>query len=124
MTREFLQWLAGAVVLLGLAALAVLHPLDLEGYETLPWIDLIARVLNLLLLAALLCLIRVLLGPTAADRIIAIDILGILVVGLCALLSLATGRSWYLDIGIVWALQSFIGSLALARRLEGRSFDD
>lgn len=124
MSGGWLRWFAGVVAVLGLAGLAVMYPLHLEGYESLPWMHLVARALNLLLLAALLCLIRVLLGPTAADRIIAIDILGILVVGLCALLSLATGRSWYLDIGIVWALQSFIGSLALARRLEGRSFDD
>ncbi|MCK4807064.1 MAG: cation:proton antiporter [Candidatus Aegiribacteria sp.] len=69
-------------------------------------------------------LFRVLKGPTAADRIVAIDIFGILIVGLCAVLSIATGRSWYIDIGIAWGLQSFIGTLALAKYLEGRSFDD
>ena len=59
-----------------------------------------------------------------ADRIVAVDILGILIVGICGVLALTTGRSWYLDIGIVWALQSFIGSLALAKFLEGRRYDD
>jgi multicomponent Na+:H+ antiporter subunit F len=69
-------------------------------------------------------LYRILKGPTAADRAVAIDTLGILIVGFCAILSLSTGRSWYLDIAIAWALQSFIGVLALAKFLEGRSFDE
>jgi len=34
------------------------------------------------------------------------------------------GRDVYIDIGIAWGLQSFIGTLALAKYLEGRSFDD
>jgi multicomponent Na+:H+ antiporter subunit F len=71
-----------------------------------------------------MCLYRVWRGPTSADRILAIDILGILIVGLCAILTISTGRSWYLDIGIAWALQSFISTLALSKHLEGRSFDD
>jgi multicomponent Na+:H+ antiporter subunit F len=82
------------------------------------------RCFYVILLCAFLCLYRVLCGPTAADRLVSIDILGILIVGFCAILSLTTGRSWYLDIGIAWALQSFIGVLALTKYLEGRSFDD
>ena len=63
-------------------------------------------------------------GPTAADRAVAIDTMGILVVGFCAILSIPTGRDWYIDIAIAWALQSFIGALALAKYLEGRGFDE
>jgi multicomponent Na+:H+ antiporter subunit F len=66
----------------------------------------------------------VLRGPTPADRIVAIDILGILIVGFCAILGIPTGRDWYIDIGIAWALQSFISVLALAKYLEGRNFGD
>ncbi|MFC1699535.1 monovalent cation/H+ antiporter complex subunit F [Candidatus Omnitrophota bacterium] len=47
-----------------------------------------------------------------------------MIVGLCAMLTIATQRSWYIDIGIAWALQSFISTLALSKYLEGRSFDD
>jgi multicomponent Na+:H+ antiporter subunit F len=122
--KPIVSWLVGTVVLLGLVAAALYHPLTLEGYRDLPLSDLLFRAMTLLILASLLCLIRVGFGPTAADRIVAIDILGILIVGLCAVLTVATGQSWYLDIGIVWALQSFIGSLALAKRLEGRAYDD
>ena len=70
------------------------------------------------------CLFRLMLGPTPADRAVAVDTLGILIVGFCAILSIATGRGWYIDIAIAWALQSFIGALALAKYLEGRGFDE
>jgi multicomponent Na+:H+ antiporter subunit F len=71
-----------------------------------------------------LCLFRLLRGPTAADRIVAIDIFGVLIVGFCAIAAVATGTSWYIDIGIAWALQSFVGTLALSKYLEGRGFDE
>lgn len=72
----------------------------------------------------MLCLWRILRGPTAPDRAVAIDMLGILIVGFCAILSLPTGRDWYINIGIAWALQSFIGIMALAKHLEGKDFDE
>lgn len=71
-----------------------------------------------------LCLIRLMRGPTPADRAVSIDTMGILIVGFCAILSIPTGRNWYIDIAIAWALQSFIGALALAKYLEGRGFDE
>ena len=77
-----------------------------------------------LFFCALFCLWRILKGPTSADRAVAIDILGILVLGFCAILGIPTGRDWYIDIGIAWALQSFISTLALAKYLEGRNFDE
>jgi multicomponent Na+:H+ antiporter subunit F len=84
----------------------------------------LSRAFLWLLTCAILCLFRVVRGPTAPDRSVAIDMLGILIVGFCAVLSLATGRDWYVDIGIAWALQSFIGVMALAKYLEGRDFDE
>jgi len=47
-----------------------------------------------------------------------------LIVGFCVIMNVVTGRSWYIDIGIAWALQSFIASLALAKYLEGKSLDE
>ncbi|PIU41740.1 MAG: cation:proton antiporter [Candidatus Omnitrophica bacterium CG07_land_8_20_14_0_80_42_15] len=71
-----------------------------------------------------MCIYRIGKGPTGADRIVALDILGIMIVGLCAILTISTGRSWYIDIGIAWVLQSFISTLALAKYLEGKGFDE
>ena len=50
--------------------------------------------------------------------------LGILIVGFCGLMAVATGRAFYLDVALAWALLSFIGTIALAKFLEGRHFDD
>ncbi len=71
-----------------------------------------------------LCLIRVILGPTIADRMVAIDIFGILVVGICAIFTIKTGRGFIIDIGIAWMILSFIGTLALAKYLTGAKLDE
>jgi multicomponent Na+:H+ antiporter subunit F len=77
-----------------------------------------------LCLASSLCLWRAWLGPTAADRAVAVDLLGILMVGFCAVLTVQTGRDLYMVVGLAWSLVAFVGSLALAKHLEGRRFDD
>ena len=119
-----LRWLIGAILLVAIVFLIVWRPLRMAFVPAGEYMGFATRAIYILVLAALLVLFRVMRGPTAADRVVAIDILGILIVGLCAVLTVATGRSWYIDIGIAWALQSFISALALSKYLEGRSFDD
>ncbi|MCK4329703.1 cation:proton antiporter [candidate division WOR-3 bacterium] len=70
-----------------------------------------------------LCLIRIALGPTLADRMVAIDILGVLVVGVCALLAVKLEREFLIDISLAWVFLSFIGTIALAKYLEKKRFD-
>lgn len=77
-----------------------------------------------LLLCCYLCLYRVARGPSAPDRAVAIDILGTVVVGFCCLMALSTGQEFMMNIAIAWALVSFIGSIALAKYLEGRALDE
>jgi multicomponent Na+:H+ antiporter subunit F len=78
----------------------------------------------MLLLSAFLCLFRIGRGPTAPDRTVAIDTLGTLVIGFCCMMCLITGADLFMNIAIAWALISFIGTIALAKHLEGRHFDD
>lgn len=108
------RWLLGLAVLAGLIIFVFAY---LK-------VSAMAKLSLYLLLCFLLSLYRIFRGPTAADRSVATDILGILVVGFCAILAVYTNRDWYMDIAIAWALQSFIGTLALAKFLEGRHFDD
>lgn len=77
-----------------------------------------------LALGTFLCLYRALAGPTPADRTVSVDILGILMVGFCAMLSVATGKDLYMIVGLAWSHLAFVGSLALAKFLEGKNFDD
>ena len=77
-----------------------------------------------LIIASFMCLYRVMMGPTPPDRMVAIDILGIIVVGMCALFAAYKNRGFYLYIAISWSILSFVGTLALVKFLEGRGFDE
>ena len=118
------RWVIGSGVLLAVIGVIIVQPLPFLFFSGLPYRSFVGRALYILLLAAGMCLYRISRGPTAADRIVAVDILGILLIGFCALLTISTGRSWYIDIGIAWALQSFIGTLALAKYLEGKGLEE
>ena len=80
--------------------------------------------LLLLIIGTFLCLYRVAMGPTPPDRAVAIDTIGVMVVGICGIFGIITGQDFYLNIAIAWALLAFIGTLALAKYLEGRGFDE
>jgi len=71
-----------------------------------------------------LCLFRIIIGPTIPDRMVGIDIFGILVVGICAIISIQTDKSFILDIGIAWIILSFIGTLTLAKYLSGKKLNE
>jgi multicomponent Na+:H+ antiporter subunit F len=111
---KFLRWLLGFILLAGLI-IFIFTCLKIEPQ---------AKLMLYLLISFLLSLFRVLKGPTPADRAIATDILGILVIGFCGILAVYTAKDWYMDIAIAWALQSFIGTLALAKFIEGKAFDE
>jgi multicomponent Na+:H+ antiporter subunit F len=108
-----LRWFLGLVGIIIGAIIVIRSPMPLFHKYFTP-----------ILFCAFMALYRIMRGPTAADRSVAVDILGILVIAVCGLLAVFTHKSWYMDIAIAWALQSFIGVLALAKYLEGRDFDD
>lgn len=108
------RWLAGAIVIGALAYL------DFFVFQA----PLLIKLINVSLFSALFVLFRVVRGPSPADRIIAVDILGILIMGVLALLGLHHDQGFFLDIALIWALLSFVASLAFAKILEGRRLDD
>src|SRR4030042_3895134 len=113
------RWFLGLVAIVAIFLALIFYPIP----SLLEWQWHFLRISFLaLFFSGALCLWRILRGPTPADRAVAIDILGILVLGFCAILGIPTGRDWYIDIGIAWALQSFISTLALSKYLEGRNF--
>ncbi len=77
-----------------------------------------------LLVCCGLCLYRVARGPSAPDRMVAIDILGTLLVGFAAIFTAVTGKEYLLNLAIVWALVSFVGTVALAKYLVGRELNE
>ena len=79
--------------------------------ETVAWILMGAAVV--------VGAVRLALGPTTPDRVVAADTLA--VVTTAALVWLADGldSAFYLDIALVYAALAFVGVVAIARALEG-----
>lgn len=77
------------------------------------WVVLPAFALSLLLTS-----VRVARGPSLPDRIVALDLLGTLAIGVVAVLSIAYGKSVYLDVALVVALLSFLATVAFSVYLE------
>lgn len=68
----------------------------------------------------LLTFLRLLKGPSIADRVVAIDLLSIFVMGIIIVYAFLTDLSIYLNAAFVMALVAFIGTVAFARYLEKR----
>jgi len=65
-----------------------------------------------------LCLFRMIKGPTAADRAMALDTITTVTTALLVVLGFVFKRYIYLDVSLVYAVLMFIGSIAIARFLE------
>jgi multicomponent Na+:H+ antiporter subunit F len=75
----------------------------------------------MLLLSLSLGLYRVWRGPRTADRVIALDVIAYLVIGMCALRTLWTRQDDLLRPAMLLALLAFLGTVAFARYLEKRA---
>lgn len=124
MKAKRIRWFIGVVAIALMLVSIFVMSIPILFYHRLYYVPFFTRCFLILLACSVLCLYRVFRGPTAADRIVTIDILGILIVGFCAVIGIPTGRTWYIDIGIAWTLQSFISTLALAKYLEGKDLDE
>jgi multicomponent Na+:H+ antiporter subunit F len=74
----------------------------------------------MLALSVVLAFIRLLRGPSLPDRVVAFDLMTSVAVGITVVYSMATQEMVFLDVAIVLALISFLGSVAFARYLEHR----
>jgi len=81
--------------------------------------DVISEITLLTLgVALLVAFIRLVKGPTLPDRIVAMDLFGVLVVGLIVVLAGWSGVRATLDAAIVIALIGFLGTIAYATYVE------
>ena len=77
-------------------------------------------VVALTMLAAAACVtfIRLLKGPTLPDRVVAIDLIGVVMVCILVVMAAATRQQAFLDVAMVVALISFVGTVAYSRYIE------
>ena len=81
--------------------------------------------LAILMLALVMTAIRVIIGPTLADRVLALDQLVAIAIGFIAVIAVKTGFELYVDIALALALVGFLATAAFARYiyLRGRAED-
>ena len=111
---KIFRWFIGLIFV---AAFAYYNFFIFEGV-------LFIKMINVGLFCSLFVLFRVIFGPSAADRIIAVEILGILIIGMLAIMGLYYNQGFFMDIALIWALLSFVASLAFSKILEGRQLDE
>ncbi|MEW8026428.1 MAG: monovalent cation/H+ antiporter complex subunit F [Candidatus Thiodiazotropha sp.] len=69
--------------------------------------------------AVLLSLLRLLLGPTAPDRVVAADTLAVITTSGLVVLAALLGSALYLDVALIYGTLAFVGVVAIARAIEG-----
>jgi multicomponent Na+:H+ antiporter subunit F len=82
-------------------------------------IDVWYIVVGVLIVLVILSFIRLILGPTAADRTIAVDTVNTLTIAAMILLGVIYQEIIFIDVAIVYALLSFVSTLYIAKYLGG-----
>jgi multicomponent Na+:H+ antiporter subunit F len=77
-------------------------------------------ILPMLALAVVMVFVRLVRGPSLPDRVVAIDLMNTLGIGIIASYAIATGQAAFLDVAIAMALISFLGTVAFAYYIERR----
>ncbi|WP_048152910.1 monovalent cation/H+ antiporter complex subunit F [Methanolacinia paynteri] len=77
---------------------------------------IVAGILCLLIIIAMVRLVK---GPTAPDRVVAFDVINTLTVGLFIVIGVGYEELFFVEVAIVYALLSFVGTLFIAKYIGG-----
>lgn len=72
----------------------------------------------MVMIAIALAFYRIAMGPSLADRVVALDMMTVSIVAFCGLFAISSGFEAFLDVAIVVALIGFLATVALARFAE------
>ena len=78
-------------------------------------------IFSMLSVALFLAFVRLVRGPSLPDRVVALDLIAALTLGFIAVYAIDTGERVFLDVAIVVALITFLGTVAFARYIERRA---
>ena len=73
-----------------------------------------------LLVSFFLAFIRLVIGPTHADRLIALDLIGSITISFIAVFTITSGQTVFLDVAITLALVIFVGTVAVVLFMKAR----
>jgi multicomponent Na+:H+ antiporter subunit F len=74
----------------------------------------------LVMLGVVFAFVRLVIGPTLSDRVVALDMMTVLLVSFCGLYAIVSDETAFIDVAIVLALVGFLATVALARFVERR----
>jgi multicomponent Na+:H+ antiporter subunit F len=77
-------------------------------------------IIPILSFSGLLVFVRFLIGPSLSDRVISLDLLITIGIGIIAVYSIVNDKSTFLDIAMILALIAFLGTVAFSYYLEKR----
>ncbi len=77
----------------------------------------------LIAIAIFMAFVRLIRGPSFPDRVVALDIMATMAIGLIALYSMESGEVIFLDVALILALVTFLGTVAFAYYVERRQLE-
>jgi len=69
-------------------------------------------------ITVVICLYRVIKGPTLPDRVVALDMIGVNMLSMIAIISLLQRTTAYLEVILILGILSFIGTIAFSKYIE------
>ena len=87
---------------------------EIAGLEA-AYRGLFTAALIVLALLVILCLIRAIIGPRIADRIVSVNMMGTMVIVIIAILTVMLGEGYLADICIIYAMISFLAVIVLTK---------
>lgn len=76
---------------------------------------LFVAVLIFLAVLLMLCLVRAIIGPRIADRIVAVNMMGTMVMVIIAVLAVMMQEGYLVDICLIYAMISFLAVIVLTK---------
>ncbi|WP_290652771.1 monovalent cation/H+ antiporter complex subunit F [Aquisalimonas sp.] len=85
----------------------------------------VVATLLILALALVLTTARLFIGPSLADRVVALELIALIAVGIMLAYAIQVDRPAFMDVALVLALTAFMAAVGFARLLErGGSSDE
>lgn len=77
-------------------------------------------VFSLMGLGILFSLIVLIKGPNLGDRVVSLDTINIIVIGVISVLATIFENAMYLDVALIYAALAFLETIVFAKYLEGK----
>ena len=124
MSDRILHGLVGVIAAACSTAAVAAGAADANGAVEVSGLSVHDIAMAVLGVAMVLAVVRLLRGPTLADRVIALDLLAFFAVGVVALAAVVSDRAELVMVAVVVALLTFMGTAAFALYLERKGRED